>query len=114
MRLSHTRSHKNYVITFSSSALTSLILTENRFGEKGASALMSSLQHNSSVTTLFLEGTSSGNPESAMKSLLAKNRELMKYKKLVQELQQRNESLTQEIEACRAEFKCKTLSTKAS
>ena len=98
----------NHVTTSSFSVLTSLILTENRFGEKGASALMSSLQHNSSVTTLSLEGAGTGNPESVMESLLAKNRELMKYKKLVRELQQKNEALVQEIEACRTDSKLKT------
>ena len=69
---------------------------------------MSSLQHNSSVTTLSLEGAGIGNPVSVMESLLAKNRELMKYKKLVRELQQKNEALAQEIEACRTDSKLTT------
>ena len=85
--------------------LTSLTLTENRFGEKGASALISSLQHNSSLTTLSLEVASTGSPKAVLDSLLAKNKELMECKKLIRELQQKNKALEQEVAGCREELK---------
>ena len=85
--------------------LTSLTLTENRFGEKGSSSLISSLQHNSSLTTLSVEVAGTGNPKAALDSLLAKNKELMECKKLIRELQQKNKALEQEVAECREELK---------
>ena len=95
--------HKHVLL--SCRMLTSLTLTENRFGEKGASALISSLHHNSSLTTLSLEVASTGSPKAVLDSLLAKNKELVEYKKMIRELQQKNEALEREVAECRAELK---------
>ena len=38
-------------------------------------------------------------------SLLAKNKELMECKKMIRELQQKNEALEREVAECRAELK---------
>ena len=96
--------HHDHIL-LSCRMLTSLILTENRFGEKGASALISSLQHNSSLTTLSLEVASTGSPKAVLDSLLAKNKELMECKKMIRELKQKNEALEREVAECRAELK---------
>ena len=96
--------HHDHIL-LSCRMLTSLTLTENRFGEKGASALISSLQHNSSLTTLSLEVAGTGSPKAVLDSLLAKNKELMECKKLIRELQQKNKALEQEVAGCREELK---------
>ena len=101
---------------FFSRSLTSLVLTENRFGEKGTASLIQSLQHNTSLTALSIgpekishSKGSLGDESTVMDFVLSKNRELRHCKKLIRELQQRNEALIRERDALREELLDKRL-----
>ena len=112
-----------YIVFQKFRSLTSLVLTENRFDEKGTVSLIQSLQHNSTLTVLNigpekisssqLKGShcSVGDKSTTMDIVLAKNRELRYCKKLIRELQQKNETLIRERDALREELHVKKVNT---
>ena len=79
-------------------SLTTLVLTENRFGDKGAQSLVGSLHQNSSLTVLTVDTSliSQGSRGDMVRALLEKNKELVRYKKMVKELQEEIEKLRSE------------------
>ena len=85
-------------------SLTSLVLTENRFDEKGTASLIQSLQHNTSLTVLSIGPEKIDDKSMIMDIVLSKNRELRHCKKLIRELQQKNEELTRERDALREDI----------
>ena len=77
-----------------SRSLTTLVVTENRFGDKGAQSLMGSLHSNNSLAVLTVDPSlSQGIQGNMMRAMLEKNKELLKYKKMVKELQVETERL---------------------
>ena len=80
--------------------LTSLVLTENRFGEKGTSALLQCFQHNTSLTALTLDTPTVGGARSRslVGILVAKNKQLQHYRRVAAELRKRNSELIAELE----------------
>ena len=78
-------------------SLTTLILTENRFGEKGVQSLISTLRQNHSLTVLMVDAyLNQGMLGNIVKVMLEKNKELLRYKKMVKELQEEIEKLKRE------------------
>ena len=79
-------------------SLNTLVLTENRFGDKGAQSLISTLHRNSSLTVLTVDA-SLINQESRgdmVRLMLEKNKELLRYKTMVKTLEDEVEKLTKE------------------
>lgn len=74
------------------------MLTENRFGDKGAQSLITTLHQNSSLTVLTVDASliSQGSRGNAVRAMLEKNKELLRYKKTVKSLQEQVEKLTKE------------------
>ena len=85
------------------------MLTENRFGDKGAQSLINTLHQNSSLTVLTVDTSliSQGSRGDTVKAMLEKNKELLRYKKMVEELQEEVEKLTKERDHYREQLKLK-------
>ena len=85
------------------------MLTENRFGDKGAQSLISTLHQNSSLTVLTVDTSliSQGSRGDMVKAMLEKNKELLRYKKIVKELQDGVEKLMKERDHYREQLKLK-------
>lgn len=85
------------------------MLTENRFGDKGAQSLISTLHQNSSLTVLTVDTSliSQGSRGDMVRAMLEKNKELLRYKKTVKELQQEVEKLTKERDYYSEQLKLK-------
>lgn len=86
--------------------LTCLVLTENRFGSKGTAALLHSLQHNTSLTTLTLDTPTVGGAKtmSVVGILVAKNKQLQHYRKLAADLKRKNTELTTQLEKMKSQL----------
>ncbi len=77
------------------------MLTENRFGEKGTTALLQCLQHNTSLTNLAHDTPTVGGARSSggfVGVLVAKNKQLQHYRRMAAELKKKNSQLMKELE----------------
>ena len=78
-------------------SLTTLVLTENRFSDKGAQYLTSGLLQNQSLTALTVDTSFSLGPQgNTVRAMLEKNKQLLKYKKQAEDLQKEIEKVTRE------------------
>ena len=73
------------------------MLTENRFGEKGAQSLVNSLLQNNSLAVITTDTPLSQRFQgNVVRAVLEKNKQLISYKKMVKELMEKTEQLTRE------------------
>lgn len=85
------------------------MLTENRFGDQGAQSLISTLHQNGSLTVLTVDASliSQRSRGDMVRGMLEKNKELLRYKKMVKALQEEVERLTEERDHYREQLELK-------